>query len=432
MLDLLVVGAGLSGLMAAYTAAQAGLRVRIVSTGLGAMHWSAGTVDVLGYMGDGQQEPVRRPLEALDGFLQEHPGHPLALLAPDEIAGTLRSFVTLTEELGVPYVGAEDGQENLFLPSPAGASRPTYLAPQAQAAGDLGRKEPMLIVGFEGMRDFYPLLIAENLTKFGCQARAEMLPMDLVTTRRDANTVQLAHELDDDARRAQLGRKLKEISQAGERIGLPAILGMDAHNQAMRDLQELCGVPIFEIPTLPPSVPGIRLFKALHDKLQSMGVRVEKGMEIIATEKNTPQNGTPGEIAWMESETTTTRPLKHHATNFLLATGGILGSGFNSDADGRVWEVILDLPLTVPQDRSEWFDSRFLSPGGHPVYTGGVTVNKDFQPVTGDGTLLYKNLWAVGHMLAGADPILERSVEGIAIVSGIAAGKAIATRLTEE
>ena len=35
MLDLLVVGAGLSGLMAAYTAAQAGLKVKIVNKGLG-------------------------------------------------------------------------------------------------------------------------------------------------------------------------------------------------------------------------------------------------------------------------------------------------------------------------------------------------------------------------------------------------------------
>ncbi len=33
-----------------------------------------------------------------------------------------------------------------------------------------------------------------------------------------------------------------------------------------------------------------------------------------------------------------------------------------------------------------------------------------------------------GHMLAGADPIVERSVEGIAIVTGIAAGKTIASR----
>jgi len=85
------------------------------------------------------------------------------------------------------------------------------------------------------------------------------------------------------------------------------------------------------------------------------------------------------------------------------------------------------LPLTVPQDRSKWFDSSFLSPAGHPVYTGGVMVNRNFQPVSAAGQVIYKNLWAVGHMLAGTDPILERSVEGIAIVTGIAAGKAIAS-----
>ena len=73
--------------------------------------------------------------------------------------------------------------------------------------------------------------------------------------------------------------------------------------------------------------------------------------------------GRPGIVAWLESKTTT-RPMKHRAKNFLLATGGILGGGFNSDQDGRVWEVILDLPLTVPQDRSEWFDSSFLKSCG--------------------------------------------------------------------
>ncbi len=106
----------------------------------------------------------------------------------------------------------------------------------------------------------------------------------------------LAHELDDAARRSRLGKHLKQIVQPGERIGLPAILGMDAHAEAMTDLQDICGVPVFEIPTLPPSVPGIRLFTALRDKLLSMGVRVETGMEIIGAEKMQPaQNGTSGE-----------------------------------------------------------------------------------------------------------------------------------------
>ncbi len=38
--DLLVIGAGWSGLLAAYTAAKAGLQVQVVAKGLGSMHWA--------------------------------------------------------------------------------------------------------------------------------------------------------------------------------------------------------------------------------------------------------------------------------------------------------------------------------------------------------------------------------------------------------
>ena len=48
-LDLLVIGAGLSGLTAAYTAAKAGLKVQVITKGLGALHWTAGTIDLFGY-----------------------------------------------------------------------------------------------------------------------------------------------------------------------------------------------------------------------------------------------------------------------------------------------------------------------------------------------------------------------------------------------
>jgi glycerol-3-phosphate dehydrogenase subunit B len=427
MLDLLVVGAGLSGLMAAHTAAQAGLKVKIVNKGLGALHWSAGTIDVLGYTSGTDLQEVQRPLEGVAKLAEENPSHPYALLDSAQISNALQTFRELAESLGLPYGGAANVEENLLLPSPAGAVRPTFLAPQAQLAGDLSRPEPLLIAGFEGMRDFYPFLIAENLTKAGYQARAIMLPKDMLTSRRDANTVQLAQELDDEARWSKLGKHLKNLLRLGERIGLPAVLGLHAHSDVIAGLEQICGVPVFEIPTMPPSVPGIRLFTALQNNLRSMNVRVETSMEVTEAQKTAAQNGAAGHLEWLESKTTT-RPIKHRAENFLLATGGILGGGFNSDQYGRVWEVILDLPLTVPQDRSEWFDSSFLSPVGHPVYTGGVKVNADFQPVSAAGKVIYDNLWAVGHMLAGTDPILERSIEGIAIVTGIAAGKAVAAK----
>ncbi len=422
MLDLLVIGAGLSGLMAAYTAVQAGLSVRVINKGLGSMHWSAGAIDLLGYTTNQAHDLVKMPFDAIAKLAEDNHDHPYALLDLETITNALDAFHTLTQEIGLPYGRAADRNANLLLPSPLGTPRPTYLAPHAQIAGDLGRPEPMLIVGFHGLRDFYPHTIVDTLIRSGYQARAAFLPLDLLTNRRDANTVQLARELDDGARRAKLAQEIKRLVQSGERIGLPAILGLNQSVQVWSDIEKICDASVFEIPTLPPSVPGMRLYAALRQKLERLNVRIEPAMEVTAA-NTAPPNGAPGRVQWVASETSA-RPLQHRAEKFLLATGGILGGGFNSDPNGRIWETIFDLPVTAPQDRSQWFNASFLSPDGHPVFHGGVAVNKNFQPVNAQGEVIYANLWAAGHLLAGADPILERSVEGEAIITGMAAGMA--------
>lgn len=415
--DLLVIGAGLSGLMAAYTAARAGQRVQVVTKGLGSMHWTAGTVDVLGYAADAPQSVVQRPLEVLAALPAEHP---YAVLGATRVQAALASFVALTREIGLPYTG---GDENMLLPTAVGALRPTLLAPQAQANGDVRGKAPLLIVGFTGLRDFYPELITENLTKQGVPARAAFLPLDLLTSQSDRNSIHLAQALDERARRLRLGEALKRLVQPGERIGLPAVLGLDDHSAAMSDLQQAAGAVIFEIPTLPPSAPGMRLFKALRSKLWSLGVRVDSGMRAISA-NTAPPNGTAGSVQWVETATSS-RPLKHRARRYLLATGGILGGGFDSDHTGRVWETVFGLPLTIPQQRYHWFRPQFMDPAGQPVFRGGVAVNAALQPVNAAGQALYTNLWVAGGALAGADPIQERSLEGIALASGMAAAQAM-------
>lgn len=418
MPDLVVIGAGLSGLTAAYTAAEAGLRVRVIAKGVGATHWAAGTIDVLGYYPLDSAEPAQRPLESIQRLIEDQPDHPYALLDAAQLADTLTAFAALTGEAGLPYTGAGHSGENVLLPSPVGAPRPAFLAPQAQLAGDLRRPEPMLIAGFQGLRDFFPQLIAENLRQQGYKARAELLPINLITDRRDFNTVQLADGLEQPAPRSRLAAELKQLIRPGERIGLPAILGRDRHLAVLADLQARTGATIFEIPTLSPSVPGIRLHAALRRQLEELGVRVEAGMEV------TDFRAENGRVQWVATETSA-RPLKHRATNFLLATGGILGGGFDSDHTGRMWETIFDLPLTTPQKRSEWFRPRFLDPAGQPVFQGGVSVNRQFRPLGADEIPAYANLWAAGGCLAHADPIHERSLEGIAIATGTTAAQHI-------
>ena len=102
MLDLLVIGAGLTGLFAAYTAARAGLRVRVIAHGAGATHWHAGTIDLLGYLPNGQ-DAVANWTQALPEL---PPAHPYRLLGVDAIAQALDEFQHLAAAAGLPYVRA--------------------------------------------------------------------------------------------------------------------------------------------------------------------------------------------------------------------------------------------------------------------------------------------------------------------------------------
>lgn len=412
MLDLLVIGAGLAGLSAAITAAKAGWQVRVIAKGMGVTHWHAGTVDVLGYL-PAADEKVQTPLVTSQTLA---PQHPYRLLGTERISTGLATFQGWLANSGLGYGGATNPAQNLWLPSPVGAARPTWLAPAAQRAGDLSQPEPMLIVGFRGLRDFYPQLIAENLTRQGYAARAAFLPLTLISDLRDRNPVQLAETLEDPARQTQLAAALKKIWRSGERIGLPALLGVDEHPTVWNSLQSQTGAAIFEIPTLPPSVPGIRLYRALRQQLSDAGGRIETNMEAIGFHADSDQ------LRWVETATST-RPIKHYARHFLLATGGLLGGGFNSDHTGRCWETIFHLPLTITQDRNAWFRHQFLHPQGQPVFTGGVSVNSEFQPIEQNGARCYDNLWAAGSVLAAADPIRERSLEGIAVATGIASAQ---------
>src|SRR5262249_59511735 len=127
--DTVVVGAGLAGLGAALRLAAAGRRVTVLALGVGGLPLSPGVVDVLGYAPD----RVERPGEALDRLAAERPSHPYAVLGRARVE---RALAWLREAVdGYALVGGVE--RNMLLPTAVGVARPTAMAPETMAGGDL-------------------------------------------------------------------------------------------------------------------------------------------------------------------------------------------------------------------------------------------------------------------------------------------------------
>ncbi|MGQ9786455.1 MAG: glycerol-3-phosphate dehydrogenase subunit GlpB [Anaerolineae bacterium] len=414
ILDVVVIGAGLAGLMASWQAARKGCRVRVVAKGWGTTHWHAGCIDVLGYYPADSRTPVEAPAEALAQLVHATPQHPYARVGIDALAQALDAFQQLCAAAGYPLHGSLE--RNWLLPTALGSVRPTCLVPETMIAGDLRRRDPMLLVGFHPFLDFYPALAADNLSAQGFPARDVMLDLPRPEQRRLVNATNLAQLFENADFRAQVADALKPHLGDVARVGFPAVLGMHSALSVQRDLEERLGRPVFEIPVLPPSVPGMRLHRILTDAIERAGGRIFEGMEVVAADVREKVV----EAVWTQAAA---RRKPHRARHFVLATGGILGSGIVAEDADTLREVIFNLPLAAVPERSDWFDPEFLSLRGHPIYRAGVAVNERLQPVDAAHNVLYSNLYVAGTTLAYCDALLERSFEGVALSTGFVAAQ---------
>lgn len=417
--DTIVIGAGLSGLMTATLLAQANRRVLLAATGVGALALASGAIDVLGHQPVESRLPLDNPLAALADFLADHPDHPYRHTGPQAIRRGLDALKAIAAGQGLPYIG--ETEKNLHLPTALGAVHPTALAPQSLAQGDLRRGGRMLLVGFDELRDFYPKLACENLNaqKLGVQAKSVTIPLPTPADGRDNITpIELAAAFDDPAFRRRLVRVLNPHVRGFSRIGFPAVLGLHHHPEALADLETELGKTVFEISTLPPSVPGRRLFEALRNAFLQAGGRLILGGQIIGGQI------VEGRVTNLQLKTVS-RPKTLSAGQVVLATGGLFGGGLQTDAAGRVWEPLLGLPVTgVESDnRQAWFTPNFLSP--QPIAGAGVAVDDRLRPINADGNPLAQNLTVVGGQLAQSNWMAGRTGGGVALATAVVAADGI-------
>jgi glycerol-3-phosphate dehydrogenase subunit B len=398
--DVVVVGAGVAGLTAATRLAEAGARVCVLAKGVGSTHLAPGTVDVLGYNPDRVDQPSR----ALAGFIADHPDHPYALIGADALASALDWFSDRIErgpQPGYAYTGSLE--RNHLLPTAIGALRPSALVPETMAAGDAGAGGPVCVVGLRVLRDFHASLCAGNLARAGIEARAIELDID-VGRRVEANALGVARRFDDEQWRAAFAAGLAPRLRPEERVALAATLGLRDPHGAWSDLQRRLGHTVFEIPTLPPSVPGMRIYNALVAALRASGGRLVLGAEAVGAERE-------GERVTALRAHTSGHETSYRSRWFVLATGGFTSGALELGSDWQAREKVLGLPLRgMPGPSEPRFGPDYFGP--QPMAAAGVGVD---PALLAHGT---ENVFVAGAALPGAVPWREGSGEGIALASG--------------
>ncbi|HVH65577.1 MAG TPA: FAD-binding protein, partial [Candidatus Acidoferrum sp.] len=276
--DVAVVGSGLSALVATRRLQKAGRQPVLIWPGLSSLYFVYATIDVLGYADATSTEPVDNPGKGVSKLISSDPRHPYARAGSPALRDGVALMLDWLKAAGFRWQGSLD--RNLLLPTATGTPKPSCLIPDSMAAGDLRRADPMVLCGFDGYEDFVPELAASNLESWdgnGGHVRAVRVPLPRFPAGRLVTSIDLARSFEDsDFRRAVADRIRGAASIEGSnvRLGIPGVLGLTHDTDVHSQFQEEVGCPVFEIPTLPPSVLALRLFDRLRKHLQETGVEI--------------------------------------------------------------------------------------------------------------------------------------------------------------
>jgi glycerol-3-phosphate dehydrogenase subunit B len=284
-----------------------------------------------------------------------------------------------------------------------------------------------VILGPDGFRDFWPEAIAASLRDPASwrgqrpPARITSVTVELpgLAGRNNLSGLDLANAFDDPAWRDRaldlMAGALDRLTTGPGRVALPAVLGIDDHPAILAAARQRLPLAPFEVPLVPPSVPGLRRYRALRAALRRRSGRLQVGEPVrgsVGADRRVSEISSPAAA----------RRFRVSVGSVVLATGGIAGGGIAGPDDGSLLETVLGLPVEGP-GAGRWLAIDPFDPAGHPLEPAGIRTDRHLRPVAPgtDGPPVADNVYVVGSMLAGQRYLRELCGDGVAIASGRAA-----------
>ena len=418
--DVVVMGGGLAGLLCGIRLTQSGLSCAMVSAGQNALHFSSGSLDLFTHLPDGQI--AEKPLTMLGELKSQAPFHPYSLMGENHVAELARMAESILQQTGIRLKGS--CEENHYRITPLGHKRMTWLSPESVPTVGLHQKmdaSKIAVVGIEGFLDFQPQMVADELQREGIQASAHYVHLPLLDRLRENpsefRAINVARWLDRPENMAQIVEEISPLIADAEAVFMPACIGLDSE-QPMLELQKRLGKQLYLLPTLPPSLLGIRLHEMLLRQFRRQGGIVMPG------DKVTSVNYAEGRIASVQTRNHGDISLK--AKHFVLATGSFFNNGLVAEFD-RVYEPLMNLDLCEISERAKWTNKEFFA--SQPYMAFGVKTDEKLRAQKAGAAI--ENLYVAGAVLGGFDPLTQGCGAGVSMISALFAANEIINEVSK-
>lgn len=307
MYDYIVIGQGLTGMLSAIWAREKGASVALVSLGEGRIIQSTGVMD-----------PIHQT-QSWDEMM---------------IKNGINTFKELLNRLDYPYHGNNDTPVEIITGS--GHLKWTGLYPET--IQPIPKQGHIAIIGFREIADFQPEYVKGNLSKDRPDLKINAINISLgKRTLRTMTQLDAARMLDDQEVRKyvlkQVKEKLRENAvQSLDLCVFPSSLGIQEWKKVMGEFQQELQAPVTEAVGMPPNATAIRLHEALKKEMTRLGVRIYFNTQVIGShiEKNLLKS--------IRINNSTLEEMT--AKKYIMATGGILGGGFERTTEGLKEKVL--------------------------------------------------------------------------------------------
>ena len=408
--DTVIIGGGLSGLVAGIKCAESGRKTAIVTRGQSALHFWSGSFDLLGHNADGKD--IINPFDHIDRLPE---GHPYRKIGKDRLLEMLRQVPRLFESIEVPVHG--NPERNHYRLTPMGYMKPTWLTLDDYVMFETPDRIPwkkVALVNVRGYLDFYPRFLAYGLERRGAECVTANVDIPQLGRLRQSTTemraTNMARFLREDAV-DDLASAINKVSSGCDAVIFPAILGMYSMEPVNR-LRRKVERDIYFVATTPASVPGVRCQLLLRDRLQQLGGTYIPGDSV-----------TRGEFRGNRLEriyTSNFGDMPLEAGNFVISTGSFFGHGLIATID-RIYEPALGLDVNMTGGRTEWYDKDYYA--SQPYMGAGVITDEKFRPSVKGRTV--ENLYATGALLSGFDALTEGCGAGVTLATALSAAENI-------